>query len=259
MEAHRAVLRSRTWTAELRAALASQDVEYFRDEDFLDSASSSPKAINAHRAKNHRATVTSFVVSAVIGVAAFAGIYRESRQRATAAIERYAARQPDQSLAPTVDNARAFGSVPSHPPPAPPPPPKPKPEYPVLPLPWTQELHSYTGAPAVAPLSIVTRGADHYYVKVVDVQTNALVLTAFIRASETVELRVPLGLYWVKFACGREWYGERYLFGPDTTFAQADSQLRFQENGEYIEGHTLELFLQPNGNLAMKSITAEDF
>src|SRR5262249_18590278 len=110
-----------------------------------------------------------------------------------------------------------------------------------------------------APLELITRGAANYFIKVEREGTREVVATAFIRGGERIELAVPFGLYILKFATGESWYGTRFLFGPSTQFGQADPELLFRESGQYVEGHTIELFLQPNGNLNLRTLDAEQF
>jgi hypothetical protein len=66
-------------------------------------------------------------------------------------------------------------------------------------------------------------------------------------------------MYHFKFATGHEWYGERFLFGPDTVYSVADKPLIFSVDGDDVVGHTLELVKQVNGNLGETQIGAADF
>lgn len=112
----------------------------------------------------------------------------------------------------------------------------------------------------IAPLRIVTRSNDHYLVKVVDWDTEETAMTMFIRAGETVKVEVPLGSYKLKYAAGKTWYGDIFLFGPNTVYSEAEKRLDFVMNSNrQVSGYTIELFLQPNGNLKTKRISAKDF
>jgi len=99
----------------------------------------------------------------------------------------------------------------------------------------------------------------HYYVKIVDWYTDRLVQTIFIRAGQTVKTKVPLGSYKIKYAMGKTWYGEIHRFGPSTGYSEADRRLDFKEVDDGIWGHTLELFLQRDGNLHTSQISADQF
>lgn len=113
---------------------------------------------------------------------------------------------------------------------------------------------------AVAPLTISTRqGTGHYFVKIVDWATDTPVMTVFVRSGHSVNIKVPLGSYKIKYAAGSQWYGETYLFGPDTSYSMADKRFDFEEIGNHVSGFTVELFLQPNGNLETKRIRPKDF
>jgi hypothetical protein len=133
-------------------------------------------------------------------------------------------------------------------------------EQPLQPLPFNGSEYKYSMAEAVAPLTISTRqGTGHYFVKIVDWATDAPVLTVFVQSGQSVSTKVPLGSYKIKYAAGSQWYGQTYLFGPDTSYSMADKRFDFEETGNEVSGFTVELFLQPNGNLRTKRITPKDF
>ena len=67
--------------------------------------------------------------------------------------------------------------------------------------------------------------ANHYYVKIVDWDTKKKICTVFIRAGQSVNLDLPLGIYRLRYATGERWYGTKFLFGPETTYNKADQQL----------------------------------
>ncbi|NUO78748.1 zinc ribbon domain-containing protein [candidate division KSB1 bacterium] len=130
---------------------------------------------------------------------------------------------------------------------------------PEKPLPYNGMTKNYTSEECNAPLKIVTKSDMHYYVKIVDWYTNRLVQTIFIRAGRTVETQVPLGSYKIKYAVGAIWYGEIHRFGPETAYSEADDRLDFKIIDNQISGYTIELFLQRNGNLETRRISANDF
>lgn len=112
----------------------------------------------------------------------------------------------------------------------------------------------------LAPLKIVT--ADNgmsYYVKVVDSNTGRPKLILFVRSGETASEKIPIGTYDFKFATGSKWYGENFLFGPNTLYSRADKPLTFSTEGNDVVGHTLELVKQVNGNLEETPIAPTDF
>lgn len=122
---------------------------------------------------------------------------------------------------------------------------------------WVQRYHT---SEAIAPLQIVTRSADsHYFVKIVDFYTERLVATVFVRGGYRAELDVPLGSYKLKYATGSTWYGTQYLFGPTTSYSQADERFDFRVSGSQVSGYTVELYMQRNGNLETSRISAADF
>ena len=129
-----------------------------------------------------------------------------------------------------------------------------------LPIPVNGAVEMYVTDEAIAPLKILTReSGNHYFVKIVDWYTNKLICTVFICLGQSVSLDLPLGSYKLKYATGSQWYGVKFLFGKETVYSVADKKLDFEKHGDKVSGYTVELFLQPNGNLRTKRIAAEEF
>lgn len=112
-----------------------------------------------------------------------------------------------------------------------------------------------------APLEIKTgaTSSEDYFVKVCRVGNASDYMAFYIRGGESAECEVPLGTYEIKYACGETWYGANDLFGSKTSYAKADETFRFYEEGGYVNGWTIELYLQTNGNLETIQISAFDF
>lgn len=131
---------------------------------------------------------------------------------------------------------------------------------PLQPLPLTGEEFIYTNDEGVAPLSIkVPSLGDHYYVKVVTAYNGQNIKSVFIRSGGKVKIKVPLGVYKVKYAMGTNWYGRKYLFGPETQVAVCDDNFAFKVESDRVMGYTLELIKQQGGNLQTSSISLDDF
>jgi hypothetical protein len=135
-------------------------------------------------------------------------------------------------------------------------------EFSALPLalPRNGALNRYDSREPVAPLEIRTRGSDHHYlVKLVDYVSDSPVLTVFVRANQAVKVDVPLGSMKLRYAVGSTWYGDEFLFGPETTYAEAEARFDFALDGRQIRGYTVELFLQPDGNLRERRIRPDQW
>ncbi len=128
-----------------------------------------------------------------------------------------------------------------------------------LPLPANGATHKYSSGEGIAPLRIITRPGGYYFVKLVDWESNLPVMTFFIHSGKTVDVDVPLGSYKLKYAAGQSWYGEEDLFGLDTIYSQAEKKFVFKIDGNQISGYSVELILQPQGNLSTKRIAKSDF
>ena len=108
----------------------------------------------------------------------------------------------------------------------------------------------------VAPLKIRTSsaGGHHYFVKIVNLSNGQQIGAYFIRSGGTIDIKIPLGTYEIRYASGTKWYGLDYLFGPDTTYSKADSTFDFSFDGYQYSGYTIELIMQQNGNLSTSRI-----
>lgn len=127
------------------------------------------------------------------------------------------------------------------------------------PLPYSGYVQAYKMAEKVAPFEIKAAKGTNHLVKLVDAYTKAPVMTAFVRSGTTVNIDVPLGTYEVRYASGASWYGDEYLFGPDTAYSKADRTFKFEVFGNEISGFTMTLYKVANGNLQTSAIKASEF
>lgn len=115
----------------------------------------------------------------------------------------------------------------------------------------------------VAPLRISVDSDTHYLIKIIDTRTNWDIGQWFIRAGESIDIKVPLGSYKIKYAAGKMWYGLNDLFGNDTIYSKADSTFDFTAHNigyaTQYSGHTIQLIAQPNGNLHTSRMNAADW
>ena len=116
------------------------------------------------------------------------------------------------------------------------------------------------GDAVMAPLEIKTakQGYD-YYIKISEIATNNPVKTIYLRNGSSIQTKVPLGNFMVKYATGVQWFGEKCLFGLETLFNKADRDFKFEQIGNQISGYSIELIVQREGNLATKQITPEEW
>lgn len=111
----------------------------------------------------------------------------------------------------------------------------------------------------VAPLEVITRGRANYYVKLVDARSGRDTFAVFVRGGESVETKVPLGTYELRYATGRNWFGPQYLFGSNTSYHRANQTFAFRQNQFEVSGYTVELFFQTDGNLQTQEIDRRSF
>lgn len=108
-----------------------------------------------------------------------------------------------------------------------------------------------------APLQIYTeaKSGENYFIKVDELITGKTVLKLFIRSGEFIETNLLAGTYIIKYSTGINWYGEKDLFGPKTSYFKAGDTFTFDE----YNGYTIELIKQINGNLQTQPIDSTSF
>lgn len=109
------------------------------------------------------------------------------------------------------------------------------------------------------PLKINNEPGANALIKLVRVSDGVEVISIFVRAGETVEVKVPLGAYKAKIASGQKWYGDEVRFGPSTSYGEFSSTFDFRIEGEQLAGHEVTLTQVANGNLNRSAIDASDF
>lgn len=128
-----------------------------------------------------------------------------------------------------------------------------------LSLPKTGSIFADTEIDRIAPFTIDTRGEKNFYVKMKDHDTGEEAFCVFVRGGETAEVDVPLGVYDLYYATGEDWYGTDLLFWNDTSYYKAEEIFEFYDDGEYVNGWTVELYLQNNGNMETSPIDPDEF
>ena len=126
-------------------------------------------------------------------------------------------------------------------------------------LPQNGFIARYNNQPAVAPLTITVAPGSHYLVKIEDAGSGVPILTVFIHSGQTIQTKVPIGSYRMKYAMGTTWYGEQHLFGPSTNYHKADRILGFAQTSTGYSGHTIQVIRQVSGNLPTTQIGSRDW
>lgn len=106
----------------------------------------------------------------------------------------------------------------------------------------------------IAELTIQTDSGSNYFIKLVDM-TGKTARSYFMYGGSIESYPVPLGTFVLRYATGRSWCGEKELFGAETATSQADDDFTFDERTHW----TVELILQPNGNLKTHTIPRSQF
>ena len=106
-----------------------------------------------------------------------------------------------------------------------------------------------------APLTVNTDGSASFLIRFFDIDRQQIVMDYFIPVGQTAHLKVPRGNYEVRYVSGNIWYGDEFLFGPESSYSKADRILTFDADHSYA----LTLYRVHNGNLRTQSISAESF
>ncbi len=110
-----------------------------------------------------------------------------------------------------------------------------------------------------APFSVITGDEGYYFIKLKDPQTSRDEFILFVHGGHSVTTEVPLGDYYLYYAYGDTWYGTNDLFGPETVYNKSDDLFNFYEEDGYVNGWTVELYLQNNGNMDTIEIGEDEF
>ena len=102
-------------------------------------------------------------------------------------------------------------------------------------------------------LTITASGGSSCVVKL-KTASGTTRLSFYVRAGDTITVGVPAENLYVYFASGDTWYGEKHLFGENTSYGMDDEILDFiQYTWEYT------LYPVTNGNFSETPIDPEDF
>jgi len=243
-------LRDRDETIRAEAAASNWDFFAANDDFRGDPQSASDEPLPSYRRAG-------FLVGAVVSLFAYGGVAAWNSARTSA----NGPPSADQRLPnPTRAGAELIEKGDQPPVLAPVPPLRPPSIAALRDLPNNGALHMYSSRRAVAPLEVHTRGSrHHYFIKLVDAVSDDPILTVFVRGGHFVRTEVPLGVMKLRYAAGAEWYGDELLFGPDTSYAEIEDLFEFARIDGRVTGYSVELFLQPNGNLREKELRADQW
>jgi hypothetical protein len=127
------------------------------------------------------------------------------------------------------------------------------------PLPTNGAIKLFTEAECIAPFKIEAGQGNHYLLKLVNADTKASIMTIFIQSGSTIETKVPVGTYEVRYVSGDTWYGYKHLFGPRSFYSKADRLFEFEREGDQVRGYTITLYRVVDGNLRTTAISPDEF
>lgn len=80
-----------------------------------------------------------------------------------------------------------------------------------------------------------------------------------VKKGKSAQVSAPTGTYVMYYACGKTWYGKKYMFGPDTQYTKADDKFKFYVSGNSVYGTEVTLKNVVGGNLSYQGIDESDF
>lgn len=111
----------------------------------------------------------------------------------------------------------------------------------------------------IAPFEIKSSFGSNYFLKLADANTGEDVMGIFVTGGSSLNMKVPLGTYTVKYATGDKWYDYDKYFGQDTIYTKADGLFNFRNENDKVTGYKVTLYSVKNGNLKTMKIQAKDF
>ena len=113
----------------------------------------------------------------------------------------------------------------------------------------------YLNSPRPVRLIIDAPRGAKYFVKLVDAQGGAPVISYFVLGGQPLTTTAPTGRFILKAASGEHWCGEINLFGGDTSIVETGRAISFASD----EIHTISLQPLRNGNLPLRNIGRAKF
>jgi hypothetical protein len=123
-------------------------------------------------------------------------------------------------------------------------------------------FRNYDRSARVAELTIRTASGSNYFVKLEEAASKRPVMTFFVNGGSSLTEMVPLGNFVLKYAAGPSWCSEDELFGNDIISTANDEFLferHYTGDGYSTSAWTVELILQPGGNLRTHRISRSEF
>jgi hypothetical protein len=113
----------------------------------------------------------------------------------------------------------------------------------------------YQNTPRPVQLTLDAPFGANYFVKLVDAQADAPIISYFVLGGQPLTTTAPTGRFILKAASGEHWCGESNLFGGDTNIVETGRAITFASD----EIHTIRLQPRRNGNLPLRNIGRAKF
>lgn len=130
-----------------------------------------------------------------------------------------------------------------------------------LKLPRTALLADHVKKSRHIPFNVITEKSDtqNYYVKLFDAATGTVAYEFFVRGGSTLKGKVAPGTFLLRYATGKDWYGNDLCFGPGTVYTKSDDRMEFYKKGGAYHGMEITLYTVPNGGLYTQPASPDEF
>jgi hypothetical protein len=117
---------------------------------------------------------------------------------------------------------------------------------------------NYSGASDYLKIKTRTEN-NNYYIKLIHRDTDREALSAFIRSGSTLSVQLPPGVYELKYAAGRNWYGLDCLFGTSASYGKLPQPIVLTQKSRPAGSQSIELMPGQHGRLTTEIISEYDF
>jgi hypothetical protein len=111
----------------------------------------------------------------------------------------------------------------------------------------------------VVPLQVRAGTGGNYFVRLVNVADEGDVINVFIRGGTTLKVEMPLGTYRLRFASGSTGYGEKLLFGQQTSYWIVEQTVTFRNDRNAPKLVAIDLAAQKGGPMKTAPLVPNRF
>jgi hypothetical protein len=116
-----------------------------------------------------------------------------------------------------------------------------------------------TSLSKLAPLTVENDDQHSYFLKLISVDNDETLLSFFVEAGKTAEIKVPLKTCKVYYAYGDTWHNASDLFGSNTQYGKYDDLFYFYADRSAYHGYSLTTYTVEDENISFDELSAKEF